>query len=247
LTFSWEPETLQPVVAGVPRATPVVIVLCGVNETSVIVALLAVATVNEKTTDEPWSSVPVNVSVTTGPGVAAAVGDVLLLHADTRSRTDTHAKTVETLDMALPFDAGSRRARPPQTPTATSSIGAASPARRCKKRVNALGGACRMRRREDQWPIRRAEASHSNLVGGVGMVVKGGSMKVLAGVGLLLLILGVVSLFVPIPQRERHGLRAGDVSFGITTQHDEKVSPVVSAALILGGVGMLIAARVRRT
>ena len=72
-------------------------------------------------------------------------------------------------------------------------------------------------------------------------------MKVLSGVGLLLLILGVVSLFVPIPQRERHGLRVGDVSFGITTQRDEKVSPVVSAVLILGGVGMLIAARVRRT
>ena len=72
-------------------------------------------------------------------------------------------------------------------------------------------------------------------------------MKALFGIGLVLLILGVVSLFVPIPQRERHGLSVGDVSVGITTRHDEKVSPVVSAVLILGGVGMLIAARVRRT
>ncbi len=71
-------------------------------------------------------------------------------------------------------------------------------------------------------------------------------MKALFGIGLLLLILGVGSLFVPIPQRERQGLRVGDVSVGITTQHDQKVSPVVSAVLILGGVGMLIAARSRR-
>lgn len=72
-------------------------------------------------------------------------------------------------------------------------------------------------------------------------------MKVLFGIGLVVLILGFVSLFVPIPDRERSGLRVGDVSLGITTQHDEKVSPVVSGAMILGGVGMLIAARARKT
>jgi hypothetical protein len=72
-------------------------------------------------------------------------------------------------------------------------------------------------------------------------------MKVLFGIGLVVLILGFVSLFVPIPDRERSGLRVGDVSLGITTQHDEKVSPVVSGAMILGGVGMLIAARSRKT
>lgn len=35
----------------------------------------------------------------------------------------------------------------------------------------------------------------------------------------------------------------GDVSVGITTQHNEKVSPIVSAVMIVGGVGLLIAAR----
>jgi hypothetical protein len=120
LTFSWEPVTLQPVVAGVPRAMPVVIVLCGANETRVIVTELAVATVKEKTADEPWSSVPVNVSVTTGPGVAVAVGDVLLLQADTRSRADTHVATVETLNMLFLSTLGSGRARPPWSPTSTS-------------------------------------------------------------------------------------------------------------------------------
>ncbi len=72
-------------------------------------------------------------------------------------------------------------------------------------------------------------------------------MKALFGIGLAVLIFGVLSLFVPIPHRERNDLKVGDVSFGITTQHDEKVSPVVSAIAILGGAGMLVAARARRT
>jgi hypothetical protein len=72
-------------------------------------------------------------------------------------------------------------------------------------------------------------------------------MKALFGIGLLVLVLGVVSLFVPIPHRERDGMKVGDVSIGITTQHDEKVSPIVSAVMILGGAGMLVAARSRRS
>ena len=37
-------------------------------------------------------------------------------------------------------------------------------------------------------------------------------MKALFAVGLILLILGVASLFVPIPQKDRHGVEIGDVS-----------------------------------
>jgi len=72
-------------------------------------------------------------------------------------------------------------------------------------------------------------------------------MKSLFVIGLAVLILGLGSLFVPIPHRERHGLRIGDASLGITTQHDEKVPPVVSALMILAGGGMLIAGRPRKT
>ena len=70
-------------------------------------------------------------------------------------------------------------------------------------------------------------------------------MKALFAVGLIVLVLGVVSLFVPIPNRERTGLKVGDVSVGITTQNDEKVSPAVSAVMILGGAGMMAAGRRR--
>jgi hypothetical protein len=70
-------------------------------------------------------------------------------------------------------------------------------------------------------------------------------MKPLFWIGLVLLILGVVSLLVPIPRNQRDGVSVGGVSIGIETRHDEKAPPVVSAALILGGVGLMIAGRGR--
>jgi hypothetical protein len=68
-------------------------------------------------------------------------------------------------------------------------------------------------------------------------------VKALFGLGIAALVLGLLSLVVPIPNRERSGVKVGDVSIGITTQHDEKVSPIVSAVLIVGGLGMIVAAK----
>lgn len=66
-------------------------------------------------------------------------------------------------------------------------------------------------------------------------------MKALFAVGLLVLILGVASLFVPIPQKDRAGVEIGGVSLGVETSHKEKVSPIVSGVMILAGAGMMIA------
>lgn len=66
-------------------------------------------------------------------------------------------------------------------------------------------------------------------------------MKALFGVGLIVLILGIASFFIPLPQKENHGIKVGDTSIGVQTQHSEKVPPVISAVLVVGGVGMLIA------
>ena len=68
-------------------------------------------------------------------------------------------------------------------------------------------------------------------------------MKILFWVGLAALILGIASLVIPIPSNEREGSRVGGVSIGVETQHEEKVSPIVSAVMILGGAGMLIAGK----
>ena len=72
-------------------------------------------------------------------------------------------------------------------------------------------------------------------------------MKVLLLIGLVVLILGIVSLVVPIPHSEREGLTVGGVSLGVETRHEEKLSPALSAVMILGGLGTMAAGRRTRT
>ena len=66
-------------------------------------------------------------------------------------------------------------------------------------------------------------------------------MKALFWIGLLVLILGIASFVVPIPHRDREGVTVGGVSLGVETRTDEKIAPVVSAAMIAGGLIALIA------
>ena len=40
-------------------------------------------------------------------------------------------------------------------------------------------------------------------------------------IGLVLVILGLLSLFVPIPHRVRHGVQAGPISLGVETTERE--------------------------
>jgi hypothetical protein len=68
-------------------------------------------------------------------------------------------------------------------------------------------------------------------------------MKALMLVGVVLLVSGIVSFFVPFPHSEHHGVKIGDAHVGITTHDDEKVSPTVSLALIVVGAGLMIAGR----
>ena len=64
-------------------------------------------------------------------------------------------------------------------------------------------------------------------------------MTLIRWIGAVVLILGIASLFVPIPQRERHAIKVGDVSLGVVTESDEKVPVVVSVVMILGGLGAI--------
>ena len=66
-------------------------------------------------------------------------------------------------------------------------------------------------------------------------------MKILLFAGLVLVALGIASLFVPIPQSEKHGIKAGDIDIGVQTTHSERVSPTISIVLIAGGIAMTIA------
>jgi hypothetical protein len=66
-------------------------------------------------------------------------------------------------------------------------------------------------------------------------------MKALFWIGLVVLILGIVSLAVPIPHSDREGVTVAGVSLGVETRTEQKISPVVSATLIAGGLIALVA------
>ena len=66
-------------------------------------------------------------------------------------------------------------------------------------------------------------------------------MKILLFAGLLVIVLGIASLIVPVPQTETHGIKAGDVNIGVQTSHSERVSPIISAVLVAGGIALTIA------
>ena len=70
-------------------------------------------------------------------------------------------------------------------------------------------------------------------------------MRALFWIGLTVLVLGLVLLVVPIPRSERTGVKAGGISIGVETRHQDKVSPVVSVIMIVCGAGMMIARKAK--
>jgi hypothetical protein len=68
-------------------------------------------------------------------------------------------------------------------------------------------------------------------------------MKALMLIGVVLVVLGILSFFVPVPHSEHHGVNLGDAHVGITTHDDEKVAPAVSIVLVVVGAGLMIAGR----
>jgi hypothetical protein len=77
--------------------------------------------------------------------------------------------------------------------------------------------------------------------------MKGDGMKLLFWSGLVVLVLGIVSLFVSIPHKETTSWKAGNVSVGLQTQHSEPVPLAVSIVLMVGGIGMVIVGGTRKS
>lgn len=65
-------------------------------------------------------------------------------------------------------------------------------------------------------------------------------MKILLFAGIILIVLGVASLVVPIPHTQTEGVKIGGASLGVQTSHSERVSPIISAVLIAGGIALSI-------
>jgi hypothetical protein len=70
-------------------------------------------------------------------------------------------------------------------------------------------------------------------------------MRGLFVVGLVVLVLGILSFFIPVRHTERHGVDAGDVHLGIKTHQDNMLPPVVGIVLVVVGGGLIIAGRKR--
>jgi len=70
-------------------------------------------------------------------------------------------------------------------------------------------------------------------------------LRSLFWIGLVVLILGVASLIVPVPHHEKEGLSVGGLSIGVETRHEEKVAPVLSGVMILGGLAAMAAGKSR--
>jgi len=68
-------------------------------------------------------------------------------------------------------------------------------------------------------------------------------MKALLLAGVLLVVLGILSFFVPVPHSEHHGVNIGDAHVGITTHDEDKVPPAVSIVLVVVGAALMIAGR----
>jgi hypothetical protein len=59
-------------------------------------------------------------------------------------------------------------------------------------------------------------------------------------IGVVLLLLGLLSLVVPIPHREDHSVKIGDAKIGVQTESSEKLPPAVGIVLLAGGVLALV-------
>ena len=66
-------------------------------------------------------------------------------------------------------------------------------------------------------------------------------MKPAVIVGVLLIIIGIASLFYGIPSREKHGISVGGADVGIETKTTKAVPVAISALLIIGGVVAVVA------
>jgi nucleoside recognition membrane protein YjiH len=65
-------------------------------------------------------------------------------------------------------------------------------------------------------------------------------MKALLVVGLIILLLGILSFFVPISHTEHHGMDAGDIHVGVNTHHSDLLPPYVGIILIVVGGGLIV-------
>jgi len=64
-----------------------------------------------------------------------------------------------------------------------------------------------------------------------------------AVVGIIVLVLGIVSFFAPFPHYHHEGVRLGDTRIGVTTERHERLSVGAGIVMVVVGAGLIIAGR----
>ena len=59
-------------------------------------------------------------------------------------------------------------------------------------------------------------------------------------IGIVLVVVGLLALTVPIPQKEDHSVKIGEAKIGVQTQSSQKLPPMVGIILVAGGVLALV-------
>lgn len=63
-------------------------------------------------------------------------------------------------------------------------------------------------------------------------------MRALLAIGVVLIVLGIVSLFVGLPHQQSSGLEVGGAKIGVQTHTSERIPLPASIAIIAGGVAL---------
>jgi hypothetical protein len=60
-------------------------------------------------------------------------------------------------------------------------------------------------------------------------------------IGVVVLILGIASFFISVPQKQREGIKFGGASVGVETTSSQKIPVYASVILLVGGISMVLA------
>ncbi len=72
-------------------------------------------------------------------------------------------------------------------------------------------------------------------------------MRTVLWIGVVVIILGIASFFVTIPEKHREGIKMGGASIGVETTSSEKLPVYVGVILLVGGISMVLAGAKSRT
>lgn len=66
-------------------------------------------------------------------------------------------------------------------------------------------------------------------------------MRAILWIGVVVLVLGIASFFIAMPEKHREGIKIGDASIGVETTTSNKIPVYASVILVVGGISMVLA------